>query len=96
MLFRSFLGKEMGHVSNYSEQTASEIDAEIQRIISAAYAQTEQILNDHMEELHRLAGVLFEQEKLDATEFQEVMAGNLLPGSAAPAPALEDGMDGEA
>ena len=27
-----FLGKEMGHISNYSEQTASEIDEEIQKL----------------------------------------------------------------
>jgi len=87
-----FLGKEMGHVSNYSEQTASEIDEEIQRIMSEAYAKTEEILNSHMEELHRLAGVLFEREKLDSEDFQEVMAGNLLPGAAS-SPALEDGSD---
>lgn len=84
-----FLGKEMGHVSNYSEQTASEIDGEIQRIISTAYQQTEEILKEHMDELHRLAGVLFEQEKLDAEAFLEVMSGNLLPGSSAE-PALEE------
>ena len=84
-----FLGKEMGHVSNYSEQTASEIDGEIQRIISTAYQQTEEILKEHMDELHRLAGVLFEQEKLDAEAFLEVMSGNLLPGGSAE-PALEE------
>ena len=43
-----FLGKEMGHVSNYSEQTASEIDEEIQTIISTAYDKTEQILKEHI------------------------------------------------
>ncbi len=75
-----FLGKEMGHISNYSEQTASEIDEEIQAMISTAYQQTEQILKDHIDELHRLAGVLYEKEKLDGTEFQEVMNGTLLPG----------------
>ncbi|MCH5353729.1 MAG: ATP-dependent zinc metalloprotease FtsH, partial [Acutalibacter sp.] len=75
-----FLGKEMGHISNYSEQTASQIDAEIQAIISAAYQQTEQILKDHIDELHRLAGVLYEKEKLDGDEFQQVMDGILLPG----------------
>ena len=85
-----FLGKEMGHISNYSEQTASEIDGEIQKIISTAYSLTEQILKDHMEELHRLAGVLFEKEKLDDKEFQLVMDGTLLPG-AAEMPALETG-----
>ncbi len=75
-----FLGKEMGHISNYSEQTASEIDEEIQKLISTAYQQTEQILKEHIDELHRLAGVLYEKEKLDGTEFQEVMNGTLLPG----------------
>ena len=87
-----FLGKEMGHISNYSEQTASEIDEEIQKLISTAYQQTEMILRDHIEELHRLAGVLYEKEKLDDKEFQLVMDGTLLPG-ASPAPALEDGKD---
>ncbi len=31
-----FLGKQMGHISNYSEQTASEIDEETQKLISTA------------------------------------------------------------
>ena len=74
-----FLGKEMGHVSNYSERTAAEIDEEIQSIISTAYQKTEQILRDHIDELHRLAGVLYEKEKIDGVEFQQVMDGNLLP-----------------
>ena len=80
-----FLGKEMGHISNYSEQTASEIDEEIQSIISTAYAKTEKILKEHMEELHRLAGVLYEKEKVDGVEFQQVMDGNLLPSGEVPA-----------
>ena len=78
-----FLGKEMGHISNYSEQTASEIDEEIQSIISTAYQKTEQILPDHIDELHRLAGVLYEKEKIDGVEFQQVMDGNLLPSGMA-------------
>ena len=69
----------MGHISNYSEQTASEIDAEIQAIMSTAYANTREILEEHMEELHRLAAVLYEREKLDESEFQGVMGGELLP-----------------
>ena len=79
-----FLGKEMGHISNYSEQTASEIDEEIQSIISTAYEKTEKILKDHMDELHRLAGVLYEKEKVDGVEFQQVMDGNLLPSGSIP------------
>ena len=78
-----FLGKEMGHISNYSEQTASEIDEEIQSIISTAYQKTEKILTDHIDELHRLAGVLYEKEKIDGVEFQQVMDGSLLPSGMA-------------
>ena len=78
-----FLGKEMGHIINYSEQTASEIDEEIQSIISTAYQKTEKILTDHIDELHRLAGVLYEKEKIDGVEFQQVMDGNLLPSGMA-------------
>ncbi len=74
-----FLGREMGHLSNYSEETASEIDEEIQNIITVAYKETERILSEHIDELHRLAGVLFEREKLDNDEFVQVMTGTLLP-----------------
>ena len=84
-----FLGKEMGHVSNYSEQTASEIDEEIQRIMHQAYDHTRQILEDHMDDLHRVAGVLFEREKVDGQEFLDIMAGKLLPSGMEAAPQME-------
>lgn len=96
-----FLGKEMGHVSNYSEETASEIDEEIKSIITTAYGKTENILKDHMEILHRVAKVLFEKEKLDATEFMDVMSGRLLPSVSGEEPseaakdAVESPFDGD-
>ena len=58
-----FLGKEMGHISNYSEQTASEIDEKSEHHLHC-YQKTEKILTDHIDELHRLAGVLYEKEKI--------------------------------
>ena len=76
-----FLGKEMGHVSNYSEETAAEIDEEIKSIICDAYDKTKKVLSEHIDLLHRLAGVLFEREKLDAEEFLDVMNGKLLPSA---------------
>ena len=78
-----FLGKEMGHVSNYSEQTAAAIDAEVKSMITEAYNKTEKILSDHIDVLHRLAAVLFEREKLDSDEFIGVIEGTLLPANAA-------------
>lgn len=75
-----FLGKDMGHVSNYSEETASEIDTEIRSIMSKAYQKTEKILSDHLDQLHRVAAVLFEKEKIDGSDFKKVMEENLLDG----------------
>lgn len=77
-----FLGKEMGHVSNYSEETAAEIDEEVKRIMTTAYSGAESLLREHMDILHRVAGVLFEKEKLDAAEFIDVVSGRLLPSAA--------------
>ncbi len=90
-----FLGREMGHLNNYSERTASEIDEEIQKIIDTAYHKAEGILQEHMEELHRLAAVLFEREKLDSDEFQQVIRGTLLPQSGS-VQQLEAGQEPEA
>ena len=53
-----FLGKEMGHVSNYSEETAAEIDEEIKSIICDAYDKTKKVLSEHIDLLHRLAGAV--------------------------------------
>ncbi len=74
-----FLGKEMGHVSNYSDATASAIDKEISSIISIAYDKAESLLKEHSDLLHRLAETLLEREKIDAKEFIDVIEGNLLP-----------------
>ena len=51
----------------------------VKSIIFDAYQKTEKVLTDHIDVLHRLAGVLFEKEKLDADEFIDVIEGRLLP-----------------
>lgn len=73
-----FLGKEMGHVSNYSEVTASEIDEEIHSIIETAYHKTETILNQYMDKLHQVATVLVEKEKIGGDEFRKIMEGTYI------------------
>lgn len=79
-----FLGKEMGHVSNYSDETASEIDEEIHSIISTAYQLTEEILKKYMEKLHQVATVLFEKEKIGGEEFRKIMDGTYIADSMEP------------
>ena len=70
-----FLGRDMGHVRDYSEETASEIDAVLRKMISNAYHQTEQVLKDHMSKLHEVAKQLFLNEKMSGEEFYAIMEG---------------------
>ena len=70
-----FIGRDMGHTKNYSEETAAKIDAEIHRIISEAYKRTEEILNAYMPKLHEVAAYLLKYEKMSGETFAEVMEG---------------------
>ncbi len=70
-----FLGRDMGHVRNYSEETASMIDNEIKSIVSNAYNKTEDILKEHMDKLHEVARFLFVNEKMSGEEFTSIMEG---------------------
>ena len=68
-----FIGRDMGHMKNYSEKIAAEIDEEIQKIVGRGYQKTEQLLNEHMDKLHKVAQFLFVNEKMRGAEFKELM-----------------------
>ena len=68
-----FLGRDMGHIRDYSETTASAIDAEIRRLMDTAYKNAENILVTHMDKLHEVAKFLFDHEKMSGEEFEAVM-----------------------
>ena len=70
-----FLGKEFGHNKTYSEETAAEIDEEVKKYITAGYSRTEEILKEHLTELHNVAKFLFENEKMSGEQFECVMEG---------------------
>ena len=67
-----FLGRDIAHAKNYSEETAGVVDEEIKRIIDNAYNKARQILTEHVDKLHAVAGVLLEKEKIEADEFEEI------------------------
>ncbi|MEG2144835.1 MAG: cell division protein FtsH, partial [Oscillospiraceae bacterium] len=68
-----FLGRSLSHERDYSEEVAAEIDEEVRNIIKNAYARAETTLKNHMDKLHLIAGVLIEEEKLDAADFESLM-----------------------
>ncbi|MBR2734868.1 MAG: ATP-dependent zinc metalloprotease FtsH [Clostridia bacterium] len=68
-----FIGRDMGHVKDYSESTAAKIDEEVKNIVMNCYSKTEKILKDNIEKLHEVAKALIEKEKLNGTEFEKIM-----------------------
>jgi len=67
-----FLGKDFGHVKDYSEHVAATIDEEVQSIIDEAYKQVKEILNGKMKILQAVASRLLEKEKIEGPEFEEL------------------------
>lgn len=58
-----FLGRDMGHTQDYSEQTAAKIDELILEIVNNAYDRAETILKDNIDKLHEVAAYLIKHEK---------------------------------
>jgi cell division protease FtsH len=70
-----FLGRDFHAEPDYSDGVAQEIDKEIQRIIQEAHDTARRVLEEHREELEKLADVLVAHENMDAEQFERLMAG---------------------
>ena len=84
-----FLGKDYGHVNNYSEATSARIDAEVEKIMREAYNRTVEILSEHFDKLELVANTLLEKEKISGEEFESLMNTGALPSNDDDAPAVE-------
>ena len=71
-----FLGRDLGHSRDYSETVAAQIDEEIRAVIDDAYDQCEQILSEHMDQLHKVADFMYEFEKINGADFDRLMKGD--------------------
>ncbi len=70
-----FLGRDFSHTRSYSESIASEIDNEVNSIITGAYERTNKILSEHIDKLHMIADELLKNEKIDGETFKGLMSG---------------------
>ena len=78
-----FLGRDLGHARDYSEEVAGLIDEEARRFIDEGYNKAVSLLEEHMDQLHALAEFLMKYEKIDGDLFAEVMSGVISFGEAA-------------
>jgi cell division protease FtsH len=67
-----FLGRDLAEQRDYSEEVAEEIDAEINRLVSAANTRVHTLLRENIGLLHKVANALIERETLNADEFSEL------------------------
>ncbi|MCP5054929.1 MAG: ATP-dependent metallopeptidase FtsH/Yme1/Tma family protein [bacterium] len=70
-----FLGREMMHHSEYSDETARKIDQEVWDIIDRAYKRTTKVIETNKDKLEKIALYLLERESLTVEEINEILAG---------------------
>ncbi len=71
-----FLGKSFSQQnSGFSEMVNTDIDTEVHKLLQEAYDRAESILKEHIDQLHGLAKILIEKEKIDRAEFVAFMDG---------------------
>ncbi|NMB92083.1 MAG: ATP-dependent metallopeptidase FtsH/Yme1/Tma family protein [Parcubacteria group bacterium] len=68
-----FLGKEISTEKDYSEETATLIDKEINKIIQDCYKKAKQILEENRKKLDKLAQALIEKETLERMEIEQLI-----------------------
>ena len=73
-----FLGKDYGHVNNYSEATSARIDEQIEKMMRKAYSQTESILKTHYDKLELVAETLIKNEKISGDQFTQLMKNGFI------------------
>jgi cell division protease FtsH len=78
-----FLGREIAHNRDYSEETARKIDEEISNLVKRAYAKSKTVLEENMDILHRLADLLLEKETVMGEELDDLIF-SLRPGIQLP------------
>lgn len=71
-----FIGRDLAHTKGYADQTAALIDSEVKNIIDESYAKAKELLQEHMDVLHRCAQLLIEKEKIGREEFESLFGEN--------------------
>jgi cell division protease FtsH len=79
-----FLGHSVARTQNVSEATAQIIDQEIKRLVEEALEKARAILNENLEDLHKIAQGLLEYETLSGDEIQALLRGEKIVRETAP------------
>ena len=59
-------------VMNCGQETASEIDHEVMKMLKEAYEEAKKLLSEHRESLDKIAAFLIEKETITGKEFMKI------------------------
>ena len=71
-----FIGRDLAHTRHYGEDTQALIDSEVKRIIDESYAKAKNLIEEHMDVLHRCAELLIKEEKIGREQFEALFVKN--------------------
>jgi cell division protease FtsH len=76
-----FLGRSVARTQNMSEETAKKVDSEIRKIVEKGYERARKILNEKIDDLHKLAKALLTYETLSGDEIEDLINKNIYPAN---------------
>jgi cell division protease FtsH len=69
-----FLGRDLMTRSEYSDEIASRIDAQVRSIVEHCYDEARRIIRENRVVIDRLVDLLIEKETIDGEEFRQIVA----------------------
>ncbi len=69
-----FLGRDLAHDRDYSEEVAAAIDREVRRIVDECYGRAKKLIAGNKDKLVRLANALKEKETIEGAELDAILS----------------------
>ena len=91
-----FLGRSVTRQQNMSEETAKKIDAEVKKIVDKGYERAKKILNEKIDDLHKIAKALLIYETLSGDEIRDLILRDIKPTRSFKEDENEDGKSSSA
>ncbi len=75
-----FLGRDMAETKDYSDETAENIDHEINAVIAQCYEKAKSILSHNEANMESISKILIEKETLEGEDLENALKSVSLPG----------------
>ena len=74
-----FLGRSVAKQQSMSEETAKKVDAEVKKIVDKGYERAKKVLNEKIDDLHKIAKALLIYETLSGDEIRDLILKDIKP-----------------